>query len=274
LLLGFLFVEYTPRYTDCNFGKLLTLAGGERNLIDVIIGEWQVHRADDGHTGRSVSCQQQVRCGRCLVTKPPPPPPPATRRSAGSDTCYMSICQSDVSCTYIVLCVETIRLPRADWCGPLGGTNAHITTGIILTSMNLEIRQQQSWVQTIHTKYIITSYYDSRREFGIFARSVGVQVARPATKRFHTSDWRPLETCCRPWTWLCNNATALAGYANMMMMMNRYSTSAQLLHGCPAYTPPPSLVRYTNRPFVHQRRYTTRLTIVHLRRRPLRERTN
>ena len=36
---------------------------------------------------------------------------------------------------------------------------------------------------------------------------------------FHTSDWRPLETCCRPWTWWCNDAMALAGYANMMMMM-------------------------------------------------------
>ena len=45
------------------------------------------------------------------------------------------------------------------------------------------------------------------------------QVARPATKRFHTSDWRPLETCCRPWTWWCHDATALAGYATMMMMM-------------------------------------------------------
>ena len=30
---------------------------------------------------------------------------------------------------------------------------------------------------------------------------------------------RPLERCCRPWTWWCNNATTLAGYANMMMMM-------------------------------------------------------
>jgi len=28
-------------------------------------------------------------------------------------------------------------------------------------------------------------------------------VARPATKRFHTSDWRPLQTSCRPWTWWC-----------------------------------------------------------------------
>jgi len=45
------------------------------------------------------------------------------------------------------------------------------------------------------------------------------QVARPATKRFQTSDWRAPETCCRPWTWWCNDATALAGYANLMMMM-------------------------------------------------------
>jgi len=45
------------------------------------------------------------------------------------------------------------------------------------------------------------------------------QVARPATKRLHTSDWRPLEACYRSWTWLHNDATALAGYANMMMMM-------------------------------------------------------
>ena len=45
------------------------------------------------------------------------------------------------------------------------------------------------------------------------------QVARPATKRFHPSHWRPLEACCRPWTWWCNDAAALAGYANLMMMM-------------------------------------------------------
>jgi len=44
-------------------------------------------------------------------------------------------------------------------------------------------------------------------------------VARPATKRFHPSDWKPVEVCCRPWTWWCNDATALAGYANMMMTM-------------------------------------------------------
>ena len=36
------------------------------------------------------------------------------------------------------------------------------------------------------------------------------QVARPATKRFHPSHWRPLEACCRPWTWWCNDATAVA----------------------------------------------------------------
>ena len=45
------------------------------------------------------------------------------------------------------------------------------------------------------------------------------QLARPATKRFHPSDWRALEACCRPWTWWCNDATTLAGYARMMMMM-------------------------------------------------------
>jgi len=45
------------------------------------------------------------------------------------------------------------------------------------------------------------------------------QVARPATKRFHPSDWRALEACCRPWTLWCNDATALAGYATMMTML-------------------------------------------------------
>jgi len=34
---------------------------------------------------------------------------------------------------------------------------------------------------------------------------------------------RPLEACCWPWTWCCNYATALTGYANMMMMMRRKS---------------------------------------------------
>jgi len=29
--------------------------------------------------------------------------------------------------------------------------------------------------------------------------------------------WRPLDACCRPWTWWYNDATALAGYAAMMM---------------------------------------------------------
>ena len=48
------------------------------------------------------------------------------------------------------------------------------------------------------------------------------QLARPATKRFHpSSDWRAVEACCRPWTWWCNDATALAGYANLMMMASR-----------------------------------------------------
>ena len=46
--------------------------------------------------------------------------------------------------------------------------------------------------------------------------SITEQVARPATKRFHPSNWRGLEASCRPWTWWCNDATALAGYATMM----------------------------------------------------------
>ena len=43
------------------------------------------------------------------------------------------------------------------------------------------------------------------------------QVGRPATKRFHTSNWRSLETCCRPRTWWCNDVTALVGYVKLMM---------------------------------------------------------
>ena len=45
-------------------------------------------------------------------------------------------------------------------------------------------------------------------------------VARPATKRYHPSHGRALEACCRPWTWWCNDATALAGYATMTMIMS------------------------------------------------------
>ena len=54
-------------------------------------------------------------------------------------------------------------------------------------------------------------------------------VGRPATKRFHTSNWRSLETCCRPRTWWCNDATALVGYVKlmMMMMMDRAATSSR-----------------------------------------------
>ena len=44
-------------------------------------------------------------------------------------------------------------------------------------------------------------------------------LARPATKRFQTSDWRALEVCCRPWTWWCNDATALAGYATLTILL-------------------------------------------------------
>jgi len=67
-------------------------------------------------------------------------------------------------------------------------------------------------------------------------RSSTEQVARPATKRFHTSDWRALETCGRPWTWWCNHSTALAGYATMMMMIARFVQScSRLLVGSQQY---------------------------------------
>ena len=49
------------------------------------------------------------------------------------------------------------------------------------------------------------------------------QVGRPATNRFHTSNWRSLETCCRPRTWWCNDATALVGYVKLMMMMMMFA---------------------------------------------------
>jgi len=50
-------------------------------------------------------------------------------------------------------------------------------------------------------------------------RYIADSVTRPATKRFHASDWSSVEACCRPWTWWCNDATALA--TMMMMMMNQ-----------------------------------------------------
>ena len=53
------------------------------------------------------------------------------------------------------------------------------------------------------------------------------QLLLSARPRFHASDWRPLEACCRPWTWWCNDATALAGYATMMMMMKGQTDSAE-----------------------------------------------
>ena len=59
------------------------------------------------------------------------------------------------------------------------------------------------------------------------------QVAQPATKRFHTSDWRALEACCRPWTWWCNKTTTLAGYATVMIMVwNSVDTCSKLILYC------------------------------------------
>jgi len=47
----------------------------------------------------------------------------------------------------------------------------------------------------------------------LYSDGVSVRGARPATERFYPYDWRPLAVCCRSWTWWCNDATALAGYA-------------------------------------------------------------
>ena len=64
------------------------------------------------------------------------------------------------------------------------------------------------------------------------------QLARPATKQFHPSNWRALEACCRPWTWWCNDATALAGYATVMMMMYKDREVNR-----PVYSAPPCIMR-------------------------------
>ena len=52
------------------------------------------------------------------------------------------------------------------------------------------------------------------------------QVARWTLRRLHRSDQRPLEVCCRPWTWWCNDATALAGYATTMTMIKMWALNA------------------------------------------------
>jgi len=54
-----------------------------------------------------------------------------------------SVRQRDISYTSIVLWVETIRIPRAEGCGPPGGADVcnrgyHFN----MLSMNLEIREQ------------------------------------------------------------------------------------------------------------------------------------
>jgi len=42
------------------------------------------------------------------------------------------------------------------------------------------------------------------------------QLRNDATRSIGGDLWR--RVCCRPWTWWCNDATALAGFATMMMM--------------------------------------------------------
>ena len=79
--------------------------------------------------------------------------------------------------------------------------------------LDLTTSHRQTWL------FSCTSTYHSWPHVALPTWSSTEQLARPATKWLHTSDWRPLEKCCRPWTWWCLDATALAGYANMMTIM-------------------------------------------------------
>ena len=82
--------------------------------------------------------------------------------------------------------------------------------------LGLTTTHRQTWLFSSTSTYHSTNLLTARGVAHLVASTE--QVARPATNRFHPSHWRPLEACCRPWTWWCNDATALAGYATMMMM--------------------------------------------------------
>jgi len=79
--------------------------------------------------------------------------------------------------------------------------------------LDLTTSHRQTWLFSSTSTYHSTDF--------VTARSVAHLVVHgtSGSTRFHPSDWRPLEACCRPWTWWCNDATALPGYAILMMMM-------------------------------------------------------
>ena len=92
--------------------------------------------------------------------------------------------------------------------------------------LGLTTTHRQTWLFSSTSTYHSTNLLTARGVAHLVASTE--QVARPATNRFHPSHWRPLEACCRPWTWWCNDATALAGYATMMMMMTAGGGKCQL----------------------------------------------
>jgi len=63
-------------------------------------------------------------------------------------------------------------------------------------------------------------------------------VARPTPRRFCPFHRRPLEARCRRWTQCCNDATAVAGYATVMMMMMIFNVAPNLAHNTDHFSGP------------------------------------
>ena len=83
--------------------------------------------------------------------------------------------------------------------------------------MRSESTHRQTWLSGSTSTYPSTDLLTARGVAHLVVHRTSGS-SRPATTRFHPNDWRPLEACCRPWTLWCNDATALAAYATMMMM--------------------------------------------------------
>ena len=78
--------------------------------------------------------------------------------------------------------------------------------------LDLTTTHQQTWLFSSTSTYHSTDL--------LAARGVAhlVVLGTSGSTSYETIPPVRLETCCRPWTWWCNDATALAGYATMMMM--------------------------------------------------------
>jgi len=93
-----------------------------------------------------------------------------------------------------------------------------------------------------HYKLILDLYFHASWWYSTKYQSIHLVVHGTSGLTSHEtippSHWRPLEVCCRPWTWWCNDTTALAGYhyVTIMMMMNRLKYLSDRYQ-------PPSVVR-------------------------------